>query len=91
MEKAYRLVDEYILFNTYDDLPERKLLEIDYYINNFLKSGIPELEQFGKLLTRWKIEICNLFTRIDGIRISNAFTEASNGTIKDMIRQRSKE
>ena len=42
--------------------------------------------QFGKLLTRWKIEICNSFTRIDGIRISNAFTEASNGTIKDMIR-----
>lgn len=86
LEKAYRLVDEYILFNSYDDLPERKLLEIDYYINNFLKSGIPELVQFGKLLTRWKIEICNSFTRIDGIRISNAFTEASNGTIKDMIR-----
>lgn len=54
LEKAYRLVDEYILFNAYDDLPERKLLEIDYYINNFLKSGIPELVQFGKLLTRWK-------------------------------------
>ncbi|MHA3224768.1 hypothetical protein ACV7JQ_02025 [Globicatella sulfidifaciens] len=52
---------------------------------------MPELEQFGKLLTRWKIEICNLFTRIDGIRISNAFTQASNGTIKNMIRQRSKE
>ena len=86
LEKAYRLVDEYILFNSYDDLPERKLLEIDYYINNFLKSGIPELVQFGKLLTRWKIEICNSFTRIDGIRISNAFTEASNGTIQDMIR-----
>ena len=34
----------------------------------------------------WKIEICNPFSRIDGIRISNAFTEASNRSIKDIIR-----
>ncbi|MBR7927228.1 transposase [Aerococcaceae bacterium zg-ZUI334] len=32
------------------------------------------------------MEICHSFTRIDQPRISNAFTEASNGIIKDIMR-----
>ncbi|MBF6626637.1 transposase, partial [Aerococcaceae bacterium zg-BR9] len=34
----------------------------------------------------WRVEICHSFILIDYRRISNAFTEASNGTIKDIMR-----
>ncbi|NEW64676.1 hypothetical protein GL998_05220 [Facklamia sp. 253] len=82
LEKAYSLVDQYILFNSHIDFPHRKLAEIDAFISDFYNSGIPEMVQFGKLLSRWKIEICNSFTVINGVRLSNAFAESSNGRLK---------
>ncbi|MBS4456743.1 transposase [Tuanshanicoccus lijuaniae] len=86
LEKAYHLVDIYFNFNN-TFLPfEEKMDDLMSIISEYQQSNIPELKQFSRTLYNWRVEICHSFILIDYRRISNAFTEASNGTIKDIMR-----
>ncbi|MBK0348387.1 transposase [Aerococcaceae bacterium zg-ZJ1578] len=86
LEKAYRLVELYFTFNNSFDSQDDKMEELLDIIKEYQQSNIPELKRFSHTLYTWRIEICHSFNRIDHRRISNAFTEASNGIIKDIMR-----
>lgn len=86
LEKAYYLVDLYFRFNQTFDLFEYKMEELLSIIGEYQQSEIPELKKFSQTLYTWRVEICNSFQIIDNRRISNAFTEASNGIIKNIMR-----
>ena len=85
LKEAYYLKEEYREFNLiceYSDAAN----EIEYFIETFNGSKIPEMRKFGRLLLAWKDEIINSFIRINGMRLSNSRIERANRNIKTLMR-----
>lgn len=84
LTEAYNLKEEYRNFNKTCKLDEveNKLLELR---DDFLKSNIEEMNEFGRLIHHWKTEIKNSFIRIENWRISNANIERKNEDIGEIF------
>jgi len=84
LEAAYNLKELYIDYNSTKDISTAagRFEEIKQY---FTYSGIDEYDEFNKLLTNWKQEIINSFTRIDGKRINNSYIESKNRQLEHMM------
>lgn len=85
LEQVYSLKEEYLFFNctcTYEEAVPR----LPVISKKFRDSGIPQMDEFTKLLFHWQEEILNSFKRPYGDRkISNAFTENINGRIRTYL------
>ena len=85
---AYNLKEDYRLFN---NIKEEDFNYEQYYhllnslIDAFLTSNIKEMENVGKTLRNWKVEILNSFVWFDGKRISNGCIEGKNNYIKKIL------
>jgi len=54
----------------------------DSLLDEFIKAGIPEYEEFIGLLQNWRTEIINSFTYYRGKRINNSVAESINSQVK---------
>jgi len=84
IKEAYLLKDAYLEFNKYSKFDEAKEL-LDELIDDFHRSNIKEMNEFGRLLYRWRKEIINSFIRINGKRLSNGKIERTNRQIKTLF------
>lgn len=85
IKEIYLLKEEYISFNRLTDpalIPER----LDMLIFSFKSHSSKEIKNIARTLLRWRAEIINSFTWINGRRISNGSIESRNSTIKLLIR-----
>ena len=85
LKNAYYIMQKYQKFNAESSFEDAKE-KFDTYLDLFLKSNIPEFQDFAKTLKEWKKEIINSFIKIDDKRISNAYIERLNEDIKTIIR-----
>ena len=85
LKSAYLLKEYYRDFNkdaTYEEANE----QFDVILDLFKNSGIPQYDEFIGVLTNWRTEIINSFKRPYANRkLSNSFTEETNGKIKKYI------
>ena len=85
LKYAYYLKEKYRKFNlttSYESCDE----ELNELINEFRNSHLEKFRTFGKLLSRWKINIKNSFIRVNGKRLSNGPMEGINSRIKTMMK-----
>lgn len=76
---GYNLKERYFSFNnSSSDLQST----FDSLINDFIKAGIPEFEEFIGLLQNWRTEILNSFIYYRGRRINNSVAESINSQVK---------
>ena len=85
IELVHNLKEMYHHFNkeaSYEEAPS------GFYkiINEFKKSGIPELLPVAKMLSHWSTEILNSFYRFNGRRISNGPVESLNSRIRLILK-----
>lgn len=85
ISEIYNLKEEYIGFNRLRT-KELAIERIDTLITKFKTNENQEIQRVGRSLLKWKKEIINSFTWIDGNRISNGRIESRNNTIKLIIR-----
>lgn len=85
IKDLYELKEEYLWINSLRDkeLVESKLTE---FISKCAHFNHKEVKRVGRTLLKWKAEIINSFTRVNGRRISNGPIESRNNTIKLLIR-----
>lgn len=84
LEPAYQLKEMYLRFNRYSNI-ETATENFDKVRTLFGDSGIPEYEEFYKLLGNWKQEILNSFTRVEDRRINNSHIESKNRIIEKLM------
>lgn len=81
---AYDLKEEYLLFNetaNTDNAAEK----LDRQIKLFADCGIPEYDEFYRLLRNWRQEIINSFSYADSKRINNSYIESKNRILERLI------
>ena len=89
LEKAYKIKEEYIVFN--DETPEpfepfeKKERELDSLIKRMKTSNTTEMIDCAQTLANWKKEITNTFRWVDIRRLSNGPIEWKNNYIKKII------
>lgn len=85
IESIYRLKEDYLYINSLSnvEIVEEKLNQFITRCTNFEH---PDVKRVGKTLLKWRKEILNSFTRINGRRISNGPIESRNNIIKLIIR-----
>ena len=85
LKSAYMLKECYRDFNkdaTYEEANE----QFDVLLDLFKNSGISQYDEFIGVLTNWRIEIINSFKRpYENRKLTNSFTETTNGIIKKYI------
>lgn len=99
LERAWQLKERYKSFN--DELlpPEDKAYQLDYIIDAFISSNIPEFISVGLTLSNWKEEILNSFFTIDKkvhsssgvtinktVRVTSGPVEGRNKYLKIILR-----
>lgn len=84
LKTAFDLKELYMDFNDSAALidAEEKLNEI---IKAFKESGVIEYEEFTNTLIKWKKEIVNSFTIINGKRLNNSYIESKNRIIERLM------
>lgn len=85
LKYAYYLKEKYREFNlttSYESCDE----ELNELIDEFRNSHLEEFRTFGKLLSRWKINIKNSFIRVNSKRLSNGPMEGINSRIKTIMK-----
>ena len=59
---------------------------IDFFINQYSKSTIPQLNEIAKTFTNWYDEIINAYSKnIYGVVLTNAIAESNNNYIQTLI------
>lgn len=84
LHAAYRLKEEYTLFNatsSYDQATQR----FDKIYNQFVLAAIPEYTDFIISLTNWREEILNSFLTYRGKRINSSIAESMNATVSTLL------
>ena len=80
------LKEKYRRFNKECDY-EDAMLGYHEMIKSFVNASIPEYGEFIDILRNWEEEILNSFKRPYGYRrLSNAYTENTNGKIRNYLR-----
>lgn len=84
LKTAFDLKELYMDFNDSSTLidAEEKLNEV---IKAFKESGVIEYEEFTNTLIKWKKEIVNSFTIINGKRLNNSYIESKNRIIERLM------
>lgn len=86
LDEAYMLKEKYRRFNKECDY-EDAMLGYHEMIKSFVNASIPEYGEFIDILRNWEEEILNSFKRPYGYRrLSNAYTENTNGKIRNYLR-----
>ena len=86
LAKAYSLLQEYKDFNSIAVGDQQDANTLDKFISEFLSFG-GKYSDVGRMLRKWRKEILNSFTRIDGKRINNGYIERANSEIKLMFKR----
>lgn len=84
LKVAYELKEYYIRLNANISLNEASRA-IDEAIYRFEACGVAEYDEFYRLLSNWREEIINSFTRIGCRRINNSFMESKNRIVGRLI------
>ena len=84
LEAAYNLKELYIIYNATKNL-EEAAAKFDVIKQYFVDSRIDEYDEFITLMTNWKQEIINSFTKIDGRRINNSYIESKNRQLEHLM------
>ena len=84
IKKAYKLKEDYILFNRTCTL-ENAEYELEKQIEAFKNCDIKEYKMFASTLVAWKKEIVNSFITIKGKRINNSYIESRNKQVASLI------
>lgn len=85
LKNVYYLKENYKEFNlttSYESYDE----ELNELTDEFRNSHLEEFRTFGKLLSRWKINIKNSFIRVNGKMLSNGPMEGINSIIKTIMK-----
>ena len=85
LENAYKIKNNYIMFNATCNSPEKALEEIHKFYNQILLLNIEEFLPFVSALGNWDKEIANSFNYYKGKRISNGIAESINAKISTVI------
>ena len=81
---AYRLADQYTLFNATSNYEQAKE-KLDYFENIFKEANISEFYDFTTALSNWKLEIGNSFIYYKGKRINNSVAESLNAIVSCLL------
>ena len=85
IKEFLNLKEDYLQFNRLKDKDTiTRLLEI--MISKFCSHPNQEVSRVGRTMNKWKQEIFNSFTWVNGQRISNGPIESRNNIIKLLIR-----
>ena len=84
LDKAYKLKQTYIAFNTNSSYEEAKD-RLDIIIDSFRKANIAEYFEFTNSIYKWRQEIINSFTIYKGRRINNGVAESINSLISIVL------
>lgn len=85
IKEIYDLKEDYLQFNRLKDKDTiTRLLEI--MISKFYSHPNQDVSRVGRTMSKWKQEILNSFTWVNGQRISNGPIESRNNIIKLLIR-----
>ena len=85
IKEIYDLKESYITFNR---LKDKELItdQLDHIISRFYSHSNKEVSKVGRTMNKWKTEILNSFSWIDGRSISNGPMESRNNIIELLIR-----
>lgn len=87
LTSAYKLKEAYRDFNRDADISNKNTEhELDNLIHQFLTFPFEPMREVGKMMRRWKKEILNSFTYINGRRLSNGPIEGANSRIKTIMK-----
>lgn len=85
IKEIYDLKEDYLQFNRLKDKDTiTRLFEI--MISKFYSHPNKDVSRVGRTMSKWKQEILNSFTWVNGQRISNGPIESRNNIIKLLIR-----